>query len=499
MSIASRVRTGSAWIAGTRILTNGLGLLSTLVTARLLTPDDFGVVAIGTTIQLIVASVTELSLAQAIIHCENPDDRHLDCAFTLNVLRGLILAVLLVAASPLIVSFYGDPRLLWVMSAIALSILISSVENPKLALMNRELVFWQDFVLQLTSKIAMIVVALAVALLTRSYLALIFATIASALARQITSYFFVPYRPGFRLKEYKDLLGFSGWVTLSQIVNTLSWRMDPLIVGKFLSPFAVGLFTVSSRLAQIPTQETTSPLTGTLFPAFRQIRNEPHRLRAAYMRAQMLVTAIALPCGVLMAILAKPLILLALGEKWLPAVPIIQVLSATMGLQTLASVAHPLAMATGNTRLLFSRSLQGISYRLPLMIAALWLYGLPGFLVMKVFMCLMAIALDMWIVKRVSEIGYFRQLSANLRTLAAALSMAIVAYFSWPPLDFGQSILQLLGTIVAVGGLSILTYAMVLFGLWYINGKPVGPEADMLHAIGRAIRQGRQIRSLIRS
>lgn len=133
------------------------------------------------------------------------------------------------------------------------------------------------------------------------------------------------------------------------------------------------------------------------------------------------------------------------------------------------------------------------------MIAALWLYGLPGFLVMKVFMCLMAIALDMWIVKRVSEIGYFRQLSANLRTLAAALSMAIVAYFSWPPLDFGQSILQLLGTIVAVGGLSILTYAMVLFGLWYINGKPVGPEADMLHAIGRAIRQGRQIRSLIRS
>jgi len=493
MSIVSKVRKGSLWIACTRLLTNGLGFVSTLVTARLLTPDDFGIVAIGMTILTIVTSITDLSLSQALIHCEQPDEGHLNTAFTLNMFRGLILGAVFVLSAPLVAEFYGDERLIPVMLAIALAVFIQGLENPRLAMLKKDMIFWQDFVLGVISKITMIVIAITVALLTRSYIALVAATVGSSLAQQIASYFFVPHRPRLRLKEYKDLLGFSGWMTLSQIVSTLNWRLDPLIVGKFLGPFDLGLVTVASRLAQLPVKETTVPLTGTLFPAFRQIRDDAQRLAAAFMRAQTLISAIAMLAGGLLSILAQPLVLLVMGEKWLPSVVIIQVLSVTLALQTLGTVAYPLALATGQTRLLFRRSLQGLSFRLPIVMTGLYLDGLRGFLIARCILCFTSIMLDMLIVREVAGLSHLRQLRGNWRTIAAFLTMSGATYLLGLGLDLGTAPLELAYTILLKGTLAALTYMFTMFVLWTAAGRPLGPEKEISHLVSSLIIRGRQL------
>ena len=123
----------------------------------------------------------------------------------------------------------------------------------------------------------------------------------------------------------------------------------------FLGRAELGLYSVGSRLAVLPGQEIVRPLTGTLFPAFRLTADDPERLRRAYQRVQCLVTAIALPASIGFGLIADPVVRLALGDKWLGAIPVIQLLAAIYSLDTFGSLVTPLSMAKGETRLLFDK------------------------------------------------------------------------------------------------------------------------------------------------
>ena len=488
-TIASRVRKGSVWIACSRALTNGLGLISTIVLARLLVPADFGLVAIGTTILTIATATTDISLTQAIIHYDEPEDRHLHCAWTLNAIRGLLLAVLFIATAPAIARFYGDPRLANVMVVIASSVFCSGLGNPRLALLKRDLVFWQDFVLQATQKLAMVAVSVTVAILTHSYFALIAGIVVGEIAQLVVSYIFVPFMPRIRFKEARELFAFSGWLTLGQIVQTINWRLDPLIIGKFLGAHELGLFTVSNNLSQLPTRETTQPLIATLFPAFRQIRNDPDRLRAACTRVQTLISAIALPSGFIMALLSQPFILLVMGTRWLEASYIIQVLAITIAVQTLGTIAYPVAMATGGTQLIFKRSLQALSFRLPITLAGLYLDGLRGLLIARTILCVTSTSLDMAVVKQVTALGFRHQIWSNRRTIASCLVMSLAVLLSGRVLSFGTGTFALIATILVNGSIALATYLATMFGLWSLTGKPIGPEREFAQLAGNLVRR----------
>ena len=314
---------------------NALGMISTVVMARLLVPADFGVVAIGMTVLAIVQAVTNMSLGQALIHLDEPDDRHLDCAWTLNMLRGLLLGGIIAALGPFLADLYGDERLKLVLAIFGGSVFISGLANTKLAMLERDLLFHQRFIMQTSSKLVLVIISIAVAWQTRSYVALVAGTVASQVTQVLVSYAVAPRIPRLRLKEAGALLSFSWWLTLTEIMATINVRFEPLVIGKFLTIHTLGLFTVATNLSSLPTRETTRPLSATLFPAFRQLRDQPERLRRAYTRAQTLISAIALPCGILMAVLAKPLVLLVLGEKWSEVVPILQVLAIVAASMTL--------------------------------------------------------------------------------------------------------------------------------------------------------------------
>jgi O-antigen/teichoic acid export membrane protein len=485
--IAARVRKGSLWIAASRGLSNILGLIATIVLARLLVPADFGIVAIGSTIQEITLMLTDIAVANALIHQEDPDERHLSTAWTLNALRGLLIGILFWFAGPWVAGFYGDERLTLVMAAIGVTVFLNGLGNPMLAMRKRDLVFHYDFWVQLSNRIAMILVSVAVAVFSQSYIALIAGLIAAQFAGLVASYVMLPFRPRITLSRFSDLFAFSGWLTLAQFVQTTNWRLDPLIIGKMLDAGTLGLFTVGNKLARAPTRDTTSPLTNTLFPAFRQLRDNKERLKSAYQRAQTLVTAIALPAGVLVALLAQPLILVTMGEKWRGAVMVVQVLAVIYALQTLGSQSRPLAMATGNTRLLFNRSLQGLALRLPIVITGLYLDGLRGMLFGRVLVGLISILLDFDIVKKEAGLSFTQQLIVNWRTIFSVALMSAVLLVLEPYLDMGDGILALIETLLVSGVIGGSTYLLSCAALWLLCGRPEGPEREVEHVLSRVL------------
>lgn len=476
----SRIGAGSVWLTGSRALVNFLATISTIVLARLLVPEDFGLVATGTAIFAVVQAITDISMAQALINHEKPTRAHMDTAWTLGVLRALVVGGLLAASGPFLSSFFEDVRMTQVMYAFGFSMFLSGFANPRRIMLQKELVFWQDFVMNVSAKLVSVVVSVAIAYIDRSYWALLLGTIAGQLASVLISYTVLPFLPRLSLRHSRVLLGFSVWLTLSQVVNNINWRLDALLIGKFLGANALGLYTVGNNLATLPTRESTQPLTRTLFPAFSKIRDNPERLKAGYQRAQTLMTAIALPLGVGVALVADLLIGLLLGEKWMPALIVIQVISVVAAIQTLSTLAQSVAMATGDTRLIFIRSTQMLFVRVPFILLGMYVDGLRGLILARAFTGSLGIFANCFIVRRLIGIGVYAQLIANIRTFASVAVMAVAVLAVKVAMPHSESHLVVAAEVFACAMAGVAVYGAALFGLWRAAGRPDGAEREIL-------------------
>jgi PST family polysaccharide transporter len=476
------------WISASRGIVNALGFLSTIVLARLLLPSDFGLVALGTTMLAILQAVTNLSLSQALVHHREPTADHFHAAWTLNMVRGLVLGGLFAAAAPATAAFYGDGRLASIMYALAFSVFLSGLANPRRIMLQKELIFWQDFMLHVSQKLVGVIVGIAVALIYQSYWALIAGAIAGQMAQVIISYTVLPFRPKLGFRHASELWSFSVWLTASQVINTINWRFDQLLIGKFLGSTNLGYYTVGSNLAVLPSREATLPLTQTLFPAFARFAHDTERLRRAYQRSQALITAIALPLGVGMALIAEPLVLLAMGEKWLPATVVIEALAAIIAVQTIGSQVVPLGMSLGATKLLFKRDTQMFCVRLPLIIAGMYLAGLQGVIIARVLTGIVATAVNMFMIKRLIALPVRAQLAANMRCIVSVMIMSAAVWsagYLFPP---GGGTAHLLAEIAAAVLIGAGSYVATTIALWIWMGKPAGPEREIQalvrHGIG---------------
>ena len=471
---------GATWIAASRIIISLIGLANTLVLARLLVPDDFGLVAIALSVSAIVTSMTELSLAQAIVQHKKPTDSHYDTAFTLNVLRAACVGVILAIVGVPAATLYDDPRLIGVFFALAVSTLVVGAINPRLAKMSRELVFWQDFATRSADKLVGFLVALAVALIWQSYWALILGIITGQITSLILSYIIQPYRPKIDMSKWRDLMSFSIWVGLGQAVNTINWRFDQLILGYVLGNSALGHYSVGDRLAVLPTREATAPVAQAVFPGFAKLTADPERLKRAYQRAQSVLMLVALPIGVGLAVAAEPMVLLALGEQWRPSVVVIQFLASIFAVQTIASMVQPLSLGVGRSKILFHRSLINLCIRAPLTLIGLLTGGFIGLLIARSVAALISIGINLFLVQKILGLSVFRQVAINVRSLLGVAVMAAAVYvvgLQFGDGDIGAQAIK----AVAMIGTGILVYPASVLLLWLGAARPDGPEQELIN------------------
>ncbi|AKH44337.1 O-antigen/teichoic acid export membrane protein [Altererythrobacter atlanticus] len=487
MSNLRKIGVGSLILTASRAIVNALGFLSTIMVARFLMPEDFGLVAIALSLQTIVIAVTDVPVGQALIHLKEPSQRHIDTAFTMGLLRAIAIAVIFAGASWPVAAIFEEARLGNIMLALAASLLISGIANPRRALLRKALIFKQEFSIEVIGKLGAVLLSISIAYLWQNYWALVVGIVGGQLATLIASYTLVRYRPRFDLSEFRVLWSFSGWMTLKSTVSTINSQSDQLFIGKLLSPTAVGIYSVGDNLAKLPTREATLPLTSVLFPAFSNLTSNLPRLAHAYTRAQGLVTAVALPVGVGFALVAERLVPLAMGEKWIPSIIVIQILSSVFAFQTIGSIAHPLAMAMGETKALFKRDLQLLFIRLPMIVAGLVFGGLMGVLIARVFSGLIVIGFNMAIVKSLIGQSIVKQLTNSWRSILSVGLMVIgVESLSGVMPVSGDWFVQLaqLAGLIAVGGLIYLGGGLLV---WIAAGRPQGPEASALEWAGKGM------------
>jgi lipopolysaccharide exporter len=497
MSLKNQIVRGSVWITIARASTNSLAALSAIVLARLLVPEDFGLVALATSLLIIVQSFTELSLAQALIHNPDPTPSHYHTVWTLGLMRGLLLSCGFAVAAPIAAHLYGDPRLETIMFALAAGVLVVALQNPQLIKLQKEMSFRQDALLTIASSILGAVVSIVIAAIFHSYWALVIGTMTTQISYVALSYAIFPFRPALRLTHFREFWGFSAWASLGQIVSTLNYRLDQVMVGTFVGRYDLGLYTVGSRLAVLPGQELVRPLTSTLFPAFRLAAHDRERLVRVYQKTQAFATSVAMPASLGFGLIADPVVRLVLGNGWLDAIPVVQLIALVFSLDTLGSLSQPLAMAEGNTKSLFVRNCQKFAVRLPMMALGLYLDGLIGLLYARMISGAIGVVIDMTMVKRLIGLSLAAQVRVNLRCFAGCAAMSVVAMLCTRAFGFASAASHLeLGIGLAVTiVLSALAYVLTNFLLWRIAGRPSGPEAEILEMLSGLAKRIRHKRS----
>lgn len=477
--VRGRLAMGSLWTAGIRVFINLLGAANTLVLARLLTPSDFGLVTIATIVFTIVNAFTELSLASALIQHHAPTRRHFDTAWTLNVMRALIVAIILFCSAHIIAILFGDNRLILITYALAITSLVGGMANPKMVEFRRRLSFHQEMLVALANKLAGLIVAITIALIFRTYWAIVFGLMAAQITGTLLSYLLIPYLPRFSITHWRSLFSFSSWLALSSGFNAINYQADQLMVGGILGTAPLGQYTVGNNLASLPVRESTTPLSYVLFPAFSKVQNDKPRLRDMYYRAQQLMVSIALPVGVGFALVAEPLVHLVMGPEWSSASLVIQILSTIFALHALSMPLTPLAMGIARTRLLFKRDVVNLVVRYPLIFAGLLSGGLLGLLLARCVSGLFAVLLDMYLARMLVQASLFRQIRNSARAYAATLAM-MLSIWGLNGLGLDGANLMEIACLITFGA---ITYLGTTAALWLWSGRPAGPEQEAMEIL----------------
>ena len=471
-----RAAKGAGWLYASRWIERLLDFGAIVLLARLLSPDDFGLVAIAASMVAIVEGLAAFDVNKAVIQRRDDDRALFDSAWTLASLRGVASALIMVAVSPLL----EDPRIGEVLVALALSPILTGLINPRFVAFERDLVFSKPAILSLTAKTGSVVVTIAIAILTGSYWALVVGTLVSSALTLILSYALRPYRPRPSLARFRDIFGFSGWLSLTTAVTTLSMETDKLIVGKILGVADAGRYFMTQRVGVLPTRELVSPLQRLLFPSFSELVPEPERLRRAVCESINVIGSLSLPAGVGFALVASDFIPVALGEQWLAVTPLLMVLVPYLGVRGTLSLALPCMLALGRTRLLFWVSLVYACIHIPAFVAGTYFFGLPGAIWSLVAAGVVYTYLNAWMLRTTLGITLVEVLGRLRRPLLACLAMAgaVLALPGWENLGS-------LGRLLIDASVGAVVYGVCLVGLWRLEGRPAGIERRVLQLIGR--------------
>jgi PST family polysaccharide transporter len=316
-------------------LTIAIQLASTIILARLLSPSDYGTIAMVTAVTSFAGLFRDLGLSSAAIQKKSLTSAQQNNLFWLNVAVGALLTLLVSTASPLVVWFYGKPDLLWVTVALSSSFLIASFGSQHGALMVRNMQFGRKALPGILGALVGFGVSVALALAGWSYWSLVWGNLSGAVVTTISLYLLSPFRPGWIVSEagIRELLKFGANVTAYDFVNYFHRNFDNLLIGKFVGTDALGLYSRAYALLMLPISSLRGPITAVGFPALSRLQDQPEAFRDYYRKVTHLLALGSMPFTAFLFARVGEIIQILLGPAWRGVVPIFAILALVAFIQ----------------------------------------------------------------------------------------------------------------------------------------------------------------------
>lgn len=325
------------------------------ILARLLSPDDFGIVAIATVIISFFAIFTDMGLSPAIIQNKALTQDDLTNIYSFTFWTGIAVALLFFIASWPISAYYDSPILRTLCQLLSINLFFASVNIVPGALFykNKEFKFIaiRSFVIQITAGTGAVIAALSGA----GLYALLITPIVSSILIYIISFHRYPQhlRMTLGLSSIRKIFSYSVYQFLFNVICYFSRNLDKLLIGKHMGMSDLGYYEKSYRLMMLPLQNITQVVTPVMHPIFSDFQDDKMKLATSYERIIRFLAFIGLPLSVLLFFTAEEVTLIIFGNQWLPSVAVFRILALSVGIQIILSSSGSIFQAAGDTRSLF--------------------------------------------------------------------------------------------------------------------------------------------------
>jgi lipopolysaccharide exporter len=483
-SFGQQVFGGAMWMFAVRWVMRLLSVINIAILARLLDKQDFGLVALASTVIALPAVLVDLGVEQAIISERAPSRGYYNTAWTIRAIQLGAAAFFIYLAGPWIARFYGDPRIAPMVQVLSTMVLLKGIENIWTVSFRKELNFRRDFVYETSSKALALVFTVTLAVLWRSYWALVYGQVAAAAIRVVISVFITSERPKPTLSHWRQLWSYSQWSLTKGAATYIVQNGDRIILARFVGAGAVGAYAMGREIADMPMSEIAMPANRALGPGLAVLQDNPGRLVLSLTKSLAAVATVAFPIGIGLAISAEQVIPVSLGSGWEEAIPVLQFLA-------LASVITALRGVMGNTLAVIGhiKSSAIVMWVRGLLLVAV---GIPG--------AILAGAVGMAVAFLVSETLTTGATVFFYRAHLPAFSFRRLGHALLRP---GSSTLIMLACVIAISQsvvasdafvlmskvvIGSIAYGSALYFFWRRSGYPDGLERLVFERLG-LIRQ----------
>ncbi len=479
-SVYGHILRGSIWMQAMRWGIRGIGLVSTIILARLLIPEDFGIVAMAMIVVGFIETFAHAGVDLALIQNKHATASHFNTAWTIQICQGAALALCIFVISPFVAKYFNEPRVGPVVQLLALRALIGGFENIGVVAFRKELDFRKDFQFGVYRKILAFFIAISLAIVLRNYWALAIGIVAASLGGVLLSYVMHPYRPRLGLAEFRAIWRFSRWILLWRVAFFLNRRTDHFLVGGLAGTGSMGHYFVGSDIATMPTSELVAPLDRALFPGYAKLVGEPARLSAAVVKVLGLTAMLCFSIGFGLSAVAEDVVAIVLGAQWRAAVPLIEWLAVFGAFAGIIYTLTTVLFVADKGWLVAMEGWIRLSVLAPLLYFAGQQWGVQAIAVTQTVVTGLFLPVMVYLVSRSCRIPAVELFGALLRPFVAAVVMAIVVRIVHA--DVPEFPALALSFDVLVGG-AVFTAATL--ALWLAAGRPEGPERTIISSLAR--------------
>jgi len=463
MSLKQRTVAGIAWSTAARVIQQVIQFSLSVILARLLVPEDFGLVGMVAVFLGFANLFGEFGFGSALVYRPDLQPIHSVSVFWINIAAGVVIAALFWIGAPYVARFYGTPALEQITQAVGLNFVLSAGSIVPLALLRRSMSFNRIAVLNVSATLIAGSVAIFLAYTGFGPWAIVAQGLVSAAATSLLALTLAGWRPSlqFSASAVRELLGYSSNLVGFGIVNYWARNADHLLIGKFLGSFSLGIYSRAYALMLLPISEVISVLSTVMFPALSSIQQDKARVKSIYLRAMPMIGLVAFPMMLGLLVVAEPFILTLFGEQWIAVAPLLRILCIVGVIQSMCSPTGWIYTSQGRTDWMFWWGIGG-SGTLILGIVVGVLHGTAQavafcYLLANVLICYPCIAIP----GRLIGLRFWEVARAVLGPLVCASLMAVIVWgagtllpATWPPV-------ARLATLVALG---VVSYTALVLG-----------------------------------
>lgn len=454
---------GASWLVFSRFVGRLIDFFNLLILARLLSPAEFGLAALAMALVVVIDTVLEVPVTQALVRLKVLDKSHLDTGFTLGVLRSsAIAAIFLVATWPYSL-VNGNPLLVPVIAAMALGPIAKGFMSPAMVHFARALEFRPTFAIETISKLCAFVAAVATVVAGGGYWAIVVNFVITAFVATVASYIVAPYRPAFSLNRLSDFAGFIGWFSSAQLVSALNWQFDRFLIGSAGTSAMLGRYAVASDIAVIPTQSIIGPALQPVMAAFSQISSNADRMRTAFLKASRFAMLISLPVCVGLSLTADLVTAILLGAQWSDAAPYLSLLALSVIPIPYFQTLYSASLALDRPSVIFRLNVIDLCFRVVLISVGFYLLAAHGASIGRILVASVMAVFYVVEARRLFGPGPWQQFRNLWKVLTSAAVMAIAVI--WLRTAMPASGLPVVIQLIAVASAGAATYLVTLFGL----------------------------------